>query len=84
MLEEFKLSRQTLYNWIKLAKITEPEKDWRGWRMWTEQQMKEIEGIIRAKEVEQLSPPKIEQRLQINLKKIKNLIKVHLNIVCEE
>lgn len=66
ILEEFQISRQTLYNWGKSGILTEPEKDWRGWRMWTDQHVKEIESIIRKKENEQLSLPISEPKLKIN------------------
>ena len=65
ILEKFNLTRQTLYNWIKFGEISEPDKDWRGWRMWTEQHIEEIDSNIKRKE-EQLSlPVEINQRLQI-------------------
>lgn len=60
------ITRQTLHNWVKTGILSEPEKDWRGWRMWTEQHVKEIDSIIRKKEDEQLSLPIMEQKLQIN------------------
>lgn len=66
ILEEFKITRQTLHNWVKTGLLSEPEKDWRGWRMWTEQHVKEIDSIIKKKENEQLSLPIMEQKLQIN------------------
>src|SRR5699024_2594841 len=65
ILGEFKISRQTLYNWVKHGDISEPDKDWRGWRMWTEQHVKEIEETIRNKKSEQISLPIVEQKLQI-------------------
>lgn len=49
ILEKFNISRQTLYNWIKLGNITAPEVDWRGWRIWTEVQLKEINELIKRK-----------------------------------
>ncbi|WP_274856350.1 DNA adenine methylase [Bacillus methanolicus] len=66
LLKQFNLSRQTLYNWVKEGNISEPEKDWRGWRMWTEQHVKEIKNTIRKKE-EQLSLP-IENDTKLNIK----------------
>lgn len=66
ILEEFKLSRQTIYNWIQLGYITDPEKDWRGWRVWTEQHIKEIEQTIERKTNEQLSMPNMKETFQIN------------------
>lgn len=66
ILKKFNLSRQTLYNWVKIGDISAPERDWRGWRMWTEQHMVEITDIIKKKE-EQLSLPiELERKLHIN------------------
>jgi len=66
ILSKFQISRQTLYNWIKNDTLTEPEKDWRGWRIWTEEHIKEIELIINGKQSIQLSLPILEQKLKIN------------------
>lgn len=49
MLKKYDVSRQTLYNWIKNGFISEPEKDWRGWRIWTDESLNEIEQIIKLK-----------------------------------
>ena len=54
LLSMYDISRQTLYNWIKEGKLSEPIKDWRGWRVWTEEHKKAIEEIITNK-TEQLS-----------------------------
>lgn len=66
ILEQFRLSRQTLYNWVKDGDISEPEKDWRGWRMWTQQHIEEITNTIRKKE-EQLTLP-IDSNQRLNIK----------------
>ncbi|MEK5104953.1 DNA adenine methylase [Cytobacillus sp. FSL M8-0252] len=65
ILKQFNLSRQTLYNWVKAGDITEPEKDWRGWRMWTEQHVDEITNTIRKKEEQLKLPIDYDQRLNI-------------------
>lgn len=49
ILEKYDISRQTLYNWINQGLIVEPEKDWRGWRMWTEQNINDIEALLNKK-----------------------------------
>lgn len=46
ILERYDISRQTLYNWINEGLLVEPEKDWRGWRKWTENNMKQIENLL--------------------------------------
>ncbi len=66
LLEQFNLTRQTLYNWVKIGDISAPKKDWRGWRMWTEQHVSEITNVIRKKE-KQLSLP-IENDIKLNIK----------------
>lgn len=54
LMSTFDISRQTLYNWIKEGKLTEPKRDWRGWRVWTVAHKEELEKIINNK-TEQLS-----------------------------
>ena len=49
ILKKYDLSRQTLYRWIKQELITEPKRDWRNWRVWTNENIIEIEGIIESK-----------------------------------
>jgi len=66
LLKQFNLSRQTLYNWIRDGNVSTPEKDWRGWRMWTEEHVKEISNTIKGKEAN-LSIPAIKNtKLNIN------------------
>ncbi|WIV12454.1 DNA adenine methylase [Proteiniborus sp. MB09-C3] len=45
VLEKYDITRQTLYNWTKNGLISDPERDWRGWRLWTENIMDEIEQV---------------------------------------
>ena len=66
ILEMFHLTRQTLHNWVRLGLITEPDKDWRGWRMWTEQHIEQIKQTIKQKEEQLTLPITREQKLQIN------------------
>lgn len=54
ILKRYEITRQTLYNWIKSKQITEPSKDWRGWRIWTDKNIEEINNLINLK-VKQLS-----------------------------
>lgn len=66
VLNQFNLSRQTLYNWIREGNLSTPEKDWRGWRMWTDEHIKEISNIIKGKE-EKMSLP-IIKNTKLNIK----------------
>ncbi|BCB40555.1 hypothetical protein BCJMU51_5473 [Bacillus cereus] len=65
LLKQFNLSRQTLYNWVKIGDVSAPEKDWRGWRMWTEQHVKELTNTIRKKEEQLFLPIENDARLHI-------------------
>lgn len=49
IMKRYDLSRQTLYRWIKQNRITDPERDWRNWRVWTNENIIEIEEIIKCK-----------------------------------
>lgn len=60
ILNKFNLTRQTLYNWEKDGLISIPDRDWRGWRIWTPNIIKEIECLINNKK---LSKPKITRNI---------------------
>ena len=49
ILNEFNISRQTLMNWINCKEISTPNKDWRGWYTWSEQNIEEIQKNIAKK-----------------------------------
>lgn len=49
IIKKYDLSRQTLYRWIKQELITEPKRDWRNWRVWTNENILEIEEIMKSK-----------------------------------
>lgn len=49
ILNEFNISRQTLMNWINTKKINTPDKDWRGWYIWSQQNLDEIQQLILEK-----------------------------------
>nr|ADD81211.1 DNA methyltransferase [Geobacillus stearothermophilus] len=66
ILNKFSLSRQTLYNWIREGKLNAPKKDWRGWRMWTEQHLLELENIIEMNEQKNQTPLNPDAKLQIH------------------
>lgn len=60
LMTTFDVSRQTLYNWIREGKLSEPKKDWRGWRVWNATHIVELETLIKKK-TEQLSFLKEEE-----------------------
>lgn len=45
----FDISRATLFRWESDGLLTGVERDWRGWRVYNERNLKEIEKIIRSK-----------------------------------
>lgn len=50
ILNEFNISRQALMNWINTKAINTPSKDWRGWYIWSEQNIEELEKLMLEKE----------------------------------
>lgn len=68
ILKKYGITRQTLYNWIKSGIIDKPKKDWRGWRMWTEQHILQIEEVINNKyeTVSKKDSVKIDDTFRIN------------------
>ncbi|WP_205527061.1 DNA adenine methylase [Staphylococcus sp. EZ-P03] len=49
ILKDFNISRQTLMNWINTKAITTPSKDWRGWYIWSEKNLEELEKLMSDK-----------------------------------
>jgi DNA-binding transcriptional MerR regulator len=47
--DRFDISRATLFRWEEEGLLTGVERDWRGWRVYNEGNMKDIEKIIRSK-----------------------------------
>ncbi len=45
----YDISRATLFRWESEGLLTGVERDWRGWRVYSESNLKEIEKIIRSK-----------------------------------
>jgi DNA-binding transcriptional MerR regulator len=45
----FDISRATLFRWESDGLLTGVERDWRGWRVYSESNMKEIQRIIKSK-----------------------------------
>ena len=65
ILEEFNISRQTLMNWINSNSISHPEKDWRGWYIWDERNISDIENFIAYKKSKVLT-----ETLELNTEKL--------------
>lgn len=45
----FNVSRATLFRWEREGLISGPPRDWRNWRIYTTQNIKEITAIIQTK-----------------------------------
>jgi DNA-binding transcriptional MerR regulator len=45
----FDISRATLFRWESEGLLTGVDRDWRGWRVYSEGNLKEIEKIMRSK-----------------------------------
>ncbi len=45
----YDISRATLFRWESEGLLTGVERDWRGWRVYSESNLKEIEKIIKSK-----------------------------------
>jgi len=47
--QRFDISRATLFRWETEGLLSNVERDWRGWRIYTEGNLKQIEKIMRSK-----------------------------------
>ena len=47
--DRFDISRATLFRWESDGLLTGVGRDWRGWRVYSDSNIKEIEKIIRSK-----------------------------------
>lgn len=47
--KRFDISRATLFRWEGEGLLVGVERDWRGWRVYNESNLKDIEKIIRSK-----------------------------------
>lgn len=61
ILNKFDISRQTLYRWVKNNDISDPKRDWRNWRVWSEKNIIEIQNMINKKEEKLLKSDKNEK-----------------------
>lgn len=68
MEEKYKITRQTLHNWINQGLISTPCKDWRGWFRWSDTNDKEIEELLNLKEIQnnEYIPEKTIGKLNLN------------------
>ncbi len=48
---KFDISRATLFRWESEGLLSGVQRDWRGWRVYSESNLKEIEKIMRSKNV---------------------------------
>jgi len=46
---QFDVTKTTLFKWEKEGKLHKVKKDWRGWRVFTDDNIKEIRNIIQGK-----------------------------------
>ncbi len=47
--DRFDISRATLFRWESEGLLAGVQRDWRGWRTYSDGNLKEIERIIRGK-----------------------------------
>jgi DNA-binding transcriptional MerR regulator len=47
--DRFDISRATLFRWESEGLLTGVGRDWRGWRIYNESNLREIDKIIRSK-----------------------------------
>lgn len=62
IVDRYNISKPTLNKWIATNQISEPKKDWRGWRIWDETSIKEIEALLEKKKTNnKIKKTKIEK-----------------------
>ncbi len=47
--DRFDISRATLFRWESEGLLTGVERDWRGWRVYNEHNLRDIEHIMKNK-----------------------------------
>jgi len=47
--DKFDVTKNTLFRWEKEGKISKAKKDWRGWRIFTDDNVNEIKNVIEEK-----------------------------------
>lgn len=46
---KFDVTKTTLFKWEKEGKLNKVQKDWRGWRLFSDENINEIRDIIQKK-----------------------------------
>lgn len=46
--ERLGVATKTIVRWEKAGKITKSKRDWRGWRVYTEEDLKELEELVNS------------------------------------
>jgi molybdopterin-binding protein len=59
-----RVTPRTLYNWEREGKIPAPERDWRGWRRYTEEQVAGLRQIVGSREA--AAPSEKEHRMELS------------------
>ena len=49
VVDMFGISKNTLFEWEKKSWISKIPKDWRGWRMYSENHIKQVKKVIEEK-----------------------------------
>ena len=47
--DKFGIAKNTLFGWEREGKISKIPKDWRGWRMYNENHLKQVKKVIEEK-----------------------------------
>jgi DNA-binding transcriptional MerR regulator len=47
--DRFDISRATLFRWESEGLLTDVERDWRGWRVYSDDNLQDIHRIIKGK-----------------------------------
>ncbi len=47
--DRFDISRATLFRWESEGLLSGVERDWRGWRVYSDSNLKQIEKIMKSK-----------------------------------
>ena len=63
------VTSKTLYTWEKEGKIEPPERDWRGWRLYSEEQVTTLQALLQPKLA---APPSAYQPRNVSLNSLRN------------
>ena len=42
------VTTKTITRWEKAGKIRQPKRDWRGWRVYSQEEVEEMKGFVEA------------------------------------